>query len=200
MVLPDLPAVKGALRARVLKLTTQRIPIIEPLMNEVGRMRQHEGRAGLMVRSDTSTDAIEYPRSEFGVELSRLEMKSLDLKGLFEKLAGLAEQMAEAQARMMLAKVSEGAQEVGNTVSAAGGELTPEYLFEIMTKVDWSFDPDTEKPKGMSFVMHPDTAAKVIPLVKEWEQNPEFKARHEELVKRKREEWRARENRRKLVD
>lgn len=70
----------------------------------------------------------------------------------------------------------------------------------MMAKVEWSFDPETEEPTGMSFVMHPDTAAKIIPLVKEWEQKPEFKARYEQLVERKREEWRARENRRKLVD
>lgn len=199
-MLPDLPEVKTALRAKVLRFAVQQIPIIEPLLGEVGHMRQHEGRAGQMVRSDASTDELTYPRSEFGIPLSREEMKSLDLKGLLDKLNGLAEQMAEAQARMMLEKVSESAEQVGNTVSTGGGELTPEHLFEMMGKVEWSFDPETEKPTGMSFVMHPDTAAKIIPLVKEWEKDPEFKARHEQLVERKREEWRARENRRKLVD
>jgi hypothetical protein len=199
-VLPDLPSVKTALRAKVLKFAVQRIPIIEPLLGEVGHLRQHEGRAGQMIRNDASTDEINYPRSEFGIPLSRDEMKSLDVKGLLDKLNGLAEQMAEAQARMMLAKVSESAKEVGNTVSTGGEELTPEHLFEMMATVEWSFDPETEEPTGMSFVMHPDTAAKIIPLVKEWEQQPEFKARHEQLVERKREEWRARENRRKLVD
>lgn len=199
-MLPDLPEVKSALRAKVLKFAVQRIPIIEPLLGEVGHIRQHEGRAAQMVRSDASTDELTYPRSEFGIPLSPEEMKSLDFEGLLEKLNGLAEQMAEAQARMMLAKVGESAKQVGNTVSAGGGELTPEHLFEVMDKVEWSFDPQTEEPTGMSFVMHPDTAAKIIPLVKEWEQNPVFKARHEQLLQRKREEWRARENRRKLVD
>lgn len=73
-MLPYLSAGKSALRAKVLKVAVQRIPIIEPLLSEVGHMRQHEGRAGQMIRRDASTDEINYPRSEFGIPLSRDEM------------------------------------------------------------------------------------------------------------------------------
>lgn len=73
-------------------------------------------------------------------------------------------------------------------------------ILEIFRTVEMEFDPKTlQLLPGFQFVMHPETAAKVVPKIQEWEKDPEFKAKHERIMERKREEWRDREARRKLV-
>ena len=68
----------------------------------------------------------------------------------------------------MFSTIGEAVESVGNTVSA-GGDLKPEHLFEMLSKVDMEFDPQTEQPTGMSFVMHAETAATLVPQMQEWE-------------------------------
>ena len=127
-------------------------------------------------------------------------MRKTDLPALLEKLSDLAKRMAEAQETMLFSRVSAAAEAVGNTVDA-GGDFKPEHFLEMVEKVQMDFDPATGEPsKGQVFVMHPDTAAKVVPKVKAWENDPAFKAEYDRIVAKKREEWRAREDRRKLVD
>ena len=71
----------------------------------------------------------------------------------------------------------------------------------MFRKVEMDFDPQTLQPKpGFVFVMHPDTAASMVPKVKEWEKDPTIKAEYERIIAVKREEWRDREANRKLVD
>ncbi len=57
--------------------------------------------------------------------------------------------------------------------------------------VDMDFDPETLMPKpGFMWVMHPDTAATVVPKAKEWEKDPASQRRYEPILSTKREEWR----------
>ena len=107
--------------------------------------------------------------------------------------------MAEAQQTMMFTRLGEAVEKVGNTVDA-GGDFQPKHLFEMLEKTQMEFDPETGEPTGHMFVMHPDTAAKIVPKVKEWEKDPAIKAEYERILAKKREEWRDREARRKLVD
>lgn len=198
-MLPDFPEIKAHVRADLLRWAKRQIPQIAPLLGEIRQFRQHEGKTGHLVREDQSSETLDYPMSSFPIEITRDEMKVLDLPGLIGKFSRLAEQVAEAQARMTYAKVSEAAGAVGNTVSA-GGDFRPEHFFELLSKIAMDFDPETGEPIGQTFVMHPDTAAKVIPLMQAWESDPSFVAEHQRILAVKREEWRAREDRRKLVD
>lgn len=119
-MLPDYPAVKAHLRGVLLRWCQAQIPQIAPLLGEIGRFHQHEGRSAQLVRSDESVDTMDYPATEVPLEISRDEMKRLDLDALFAKLRGLAENLAEAQERMMFTKVSEAVEATGNTISAEG--------------------------------------------------------------------------------
>lgn len=198
-MLPDFPEVKAHVRGTLLRWAKQQVPHFAPLLAEVGRFRQHEGRSGHLVRGDKSAEIINYPGSSFGIEVTKDEMKRLDLDGLIEKFGRLAQQIAEAEEQMMFAKVMEAAESVGNVVSA-DGDFRPEHFLELLSKTEMNFSPETGEPVGHQFVLDPDTAAKVIPLMREWESDPAFAAEHRRVLEAKREEWRAREDRRKLVD
>lgn len=199
-MLPDFPAVKAHAQSHLLRWSLAQVPQLAPLLGQITHFHQHEGKSWDLTRSDKSTEEVVFTPARFEFVLTRDEMREIDLPGLFRKLTDMAQQMADAQESMMFAKISAAAESVGNTVNA-GGDFRPEHFLEMIEKVQTDFDPKTgELKEGQVFVMHPDTAAKVVPKVKEWEKDPEFKAAYDRIMDRKREEWRAREDRRKLAD
>ena len=195
---PDFPEVKRHLQASLYRWIHARIPQIAPLLAEIPSHTQHEGRQGLISRQDRSTDTMDYQVSNYILELSREEMMTTDLPGLFAKLTECAQTVADAQESTLFASVASAAGQVGNTLNAEG-ELEPKHLLELLNKVQMDFDPVTEEPRQI-IVMHPETAAKVIPKIKEWEKDPQITAELDQVLARKREEWRAREDCRKLAD
>ena len=199
IVLPDFAKAKARAERNLLRVVEQEVPNVAPLLKGVAKFRQHEGRGGHLTRADNSKSTINYQRFEFSFTLSRDELKRFDLSVVLQKLVDLARQMAEEQTKRMLEVIKETADEVGNVVHA-GGEFTQDTFIDIFRKVEMDFDPKTLKLlPGFSFVMHPEMAAKVIPKMQEWEKDPEFNAKHERIIATKREEWRDREARRKLV-
>jgi hypothetical protein len=198
-VLPDFAEAKARAQRDLIRAVEQQVPIVAPLLKGVARFRQHEGGGTHLTRADNSESTIKYQRSEFSFTLSREEFKRFDLSVILQKLVALARQMGEDQTKRMLEVVKEAADEVGNVVHA-DGELTQEKFLEVFRRVEMDFDPKTLKLlPGFSFVMHPDMAAKVLPKVQEWEKDSEFNAKYERIMATKREDWRDREARRKLV-
>lgn len=198
-MLPDFGRVKKRANRDLSRWVRQQVPAVTPLVRGVATLNQHEGRVSVMTRLDASESTIDYQKLEVSFELTRAEMRQSDIGVLRRKLADVAVRIGEAQTKRMLEIASEAAASVGNVVHA-GGELTPEMLLEVLRRVQMDFDERTLQPQpGFSWVMHPDTAAKVLPKAKEWEKDPKFRAEYERIIAKKREEWRDREADRKLV-
>jgi len=134
--------------------------------------------------------------SEF--TLDREEMKKFDFDTLKAKLLGVAENFAKAQEEMMLRRVSEAAHATGNIVSTKGEEFKPEHFFAMLRKILVDFDPETEIPRLPTLVIHSDQGFEE--LNRQWENDHKLKAERDQIMKEKLEEWRVRENLRKLVD
>lgn len=199
-MLPDFTVVKARVNRDLSRWANQQIRTIEPLLDGVSTIQQHEGKAGRIVRTNESEAPIDYRSVSTEFVQKREELKHSDIKTIQEKLLKGANEIAQAQVRHMLAAAGEAAESVGNVVDA-GGELTPDKFLDVFRKIEMDFDPHTLQPSpGSIFVMHPETAASVAPKVKQWEKDPEFKAEYERIIAANREEWRDREADRKLVD
>ena len=199
-MLPDFTKAKARAERDLIRTIEKQVPMIAPLLKDVATVRQHEGQESHLTRADRSKTKTTPRLFQFPMEFSRDDLKRSDLSIVQQRLLELAQQIADAHTKRMIEVVNEAADEVGNVVHA-NGELTQDKLLEVFRKVEMDFDPKTMKlTSGHRFVMHPETAAKVIPKVQEWEQDPEFRAEYERIMATKREEWRAREARRKLVD
>jgi hypothetical protein len=199
-MLPDFATVKRRANRDLFRWVRQQVPVLTPLIRGVGTFRQHEGTVLRLVRADESEEASGLRPSEFTFALEREDMRRFDLVAIQKKLTQLAKEMGDDQAKRLLEVVGQAADSVGNVVHA-GGDLTPEHLLEILRRVQMDFDAKTLQPEpGFMWVMHPDTAAQVVPRAKEWEKDPAFQAEYERIMSAKREEWRDREARRKLVD
>jgi hypothetical protein len=198
-MLPDFPKAKARLNRDLLRWVREQIPALTPLLQGIQTFRQHEGRVANIVRQDQSEAGVEYHQSSVKFETHRDEMRTLDLNALKQKLMDLAKRLGEEQEKNFLQFVSKTAESTGNVVKAEG-EFTPDHLLELISRLPEDFDPETlERVPGAVFVLHPETAAKLLPKAKGWEQNPEFKAKLKDITNRKREEWRDREANRKLV-
>jgi hypothetical protein len=197
-VLPDFPRVKQHVQRLVLRLTEARIPQLEPLLATPQRYRQHEGRDGLVERPDQSGDATDFKLASSSMEVPREEMRSGTLDQILRRSFQMAADIGGQQVKTMLETVSAAIDATGNTVDGTQDPKAAWLEMERRAFVD--FDPETLQPIGQVLVIHPSQAEMWKRRSEEWEKDPAFVAAREAVRVTKLEEWRARENSRKLVD
>lgn len=199
-MLPDFPKVKQTAQAKIFRWIQAQVPVLAPFLGDTKRYVLHEGGGNKLIRADQSVAETTMIPFSSTLSLQREEMKRLDFEALHAKLLALAKELTANQSRTLFQAVGEAAESVGNTVDARG-TLTQEAFLDIFRKVQLSFEPDTEEiSPGFQFVMHPETAAKIAPLVNDWEKDPEFNKRYEQIIDEQRTAWRVRESRRTLAD
>jgi len=118
---------------------------------------------------------------------------------LFKRIDAIAEDVARQTSQITFRKMDQTTREAGNVIDAAGGPPTKEIWLEMFSKMEMDFDPVTKKPE-VTLVVHPVMAETMQKLWSEWQTDAAFLKRYEDMLAEKREEWRDRESRRKLVD
>ena len=197
-MLPDYPKVKRHVETAIFRFIEAAVNESEPILALVTRTRQHEGESGLIARADETRDTVEYKKTSVPVEVSREEMRSTTLERVLEHALGIAREMAAHQAKTMFEKLAEVTEQTGNSVDARG-DAKAAWL-EMEAKVLTDFDPETLEPKNQVLVIHPSQVGVWKQRTAEWENDPAFVEARERVRKQKLEEWRARENSRRLVD
>jgi hypothetical protein len=197
-MLPDFPELKSELEKLFLFRLQQRSKNLDPVLAQVRRFTQREGQ-------DMRYDRIGAPAAEGAPEkieaIFEIKLDEVpDLIGprLEAKLDEMARAIAEQEAKLFFKKVGETCNEVGNVVDAGGQPLSAKLLLDAIESTEMNFDRDGN-PKSQ-FVIHPDMAPAVKKANEEFENDPELKRRHEDILRRKREDWLSRQNNRKLVD
>jgi hypothetical protein len=119
-----------------------------------------------------------------------------------EKLDAKLEEMAQTfisqSAKAFFKKMGEITEQAGTSINAGGKPVSAEMFLDMIDAVQMEFGSDG-KPTH-SFVIHPDMAPAVKKVAEQFENDPELKRRHAEILERQREAWAARESNRKLVD
>ncbi len=198
-MLPDFPEVKRHAGTQFLRAVTRQIPVHEPILRDIRHTRVHEGRTAKLTRADRSTDQIEFQKASAELSIGRDHMRRITLEQLMEHAAHMAKQLAGQQVQLMIARLSEAVDAIGNSVSAK--EIgAKEAFLEMERRIQMEFDPETLEPKNLIFLLHPDQVESFKVQAEEWEKDPEFVSERTRIRQRKLEEWRARENRRQLAD
>jgi hypothetical protein len=198
-VLPDFPDAKDHARRMFLRAVREQVPQHEPLLRGIRHTRIHEGRTARLTRADQSTDKIALQQASAELTIKREQMRRVTIDQLLEQVATMADQLAGHQVQLMFSRISEAVEEVGNAVSAA--EMgTKEAFLQSQRRLEVEFDPVTLEPKNLVMVLHPDQVERFKAQADEWEKDPAFVAEMDRIRKHQIEDWRARENRRKLVD
>lgn len=198
-MLPDYPRVKKHVANLVFKAVEMRVPQIEPVLGGIPHQRIHEGHNATLTRADASSEDIGLSATRVNIQITTEQMRGTTLVELMQLVTAMAEQLAEAQSKMMFQRLERAVEEVGNSVSAA--ELGKKEAFlETERRIQREVNAETLELKPVTIVLHPDSIEKFKADFAEWEKDPAFRAERESIQQQKIEEWRAREDRRKLVD
>jgi hypothetical protein len=159
----------------------------------------------------TEGDQFTYETTE-GEQVTK---KFLRVEAKFEVPAGMSSSATQeefnrqaVEAAKAIAQQSEGilfstfreeTTRAGNAIDAGGKPFDPDMMWDGIEKMDIDFDERSGEPEMPTIVVHPDMMKAIAQKIPEWEADPALQKRRIEVLRKKKEEWRDRESRRKLV-
>ena len=153
-----------------------------------------EGDEVILIRADGSREGIEMKKAEVKIEIKLEEIEEMNHEKVLDKIDTAARELAKQIAKAAYETMSKAAEGVGNVTSADGEPLSIDLLLKSLEKIHLSFDEEGQ-PSGLRLVAHPKMSSSLEKIYSEIESHP----RYQELMERKREEERVRENNRELV-
>ena len=160
--------------------------------------RMFEGNKSIIVREDGSIADMnpQAITAEFVINLAEIEGMSHEM--ILDKINTMAKEMAEKQAKLSYEVIGKSAEEVGNVVNADGETFSIDLFFQALEKIDRDFD-ESGNPSELTCTVNPKLFHSIAKIIKQAKTDPKINKRFKALMERKREEWRVRENNRKLV-
>lgn len=198
-MLPDLPKLKADIAQVFHVILKNRLNAYLGVVGEAPRSFIKEGRNPVTVRSDSSRDETELKVTSAETIFKLEEIPHLSAEQRIERLDAVAREMAKQISSHAFAKINEAVDKVGNVVNAKGKPFSADAVFEILEKIQLDFEPDGVKHKELTVVIPPGMADQVKETLEKIHQDPELSKRYEDIINKKRTEWRARESARKLV-
>jgi hypothetical protein len=159
----------------------------------------HEGETWEIIRVDGSSSESTYNKFVTVFSIPNSDLPNLTPPKIAKMLDSVVEDLAKQQHEKFFEEILKATEKAGTNVNAKGQPLTKELFLEGLNRIDLSFDQEG-KLIPPTIIMHPDAWDKYNKEITNWEKDPKFRFRYQEIINRKREEWYARESRRKLVD
>ncbi len=197
-MLPDFPKIKE----RFVEATNRYLQNLirqEPLLSQIREERHFEGNKMSSKTENGELDQSSYKEISGKFSIKREDIIDKGPMAFVENIQNIAEEIKKQKAKLMFDKLNEITDKTGNVVNGKGQPFTPDLFMEMLNKIWVDFD-DQGNPYLPTIVVSPEMGAKLKEKLPEWEANPEYKKKFEELIKRKRKEWNDRESHRKLVD
>jgi hypothetical protein len=157
----------------------------------------HEGRGMKVVRADQSESNSQTEQFTSAMEIKFAEIPDLTFDKSIAKFDEMVIDMVRKQTGFALERLSEDIPAT-QTVDAKGKKLDAEIILEMFETIQLEFYPDG-RPQELQVVGGLFTPDRMKAVDEEFQKNPELQKRYDDLISKKREEWRAREADRKLV-
>jgi hypothetical protein len=160
----------------------------------------HEGEGKWILKRDDGSIDDRGSLKQFGVEIEiKLdEIEKMTFEDVLKKIDAAADEMGKKVSGSFYEHINEVTKETGNVVDAKGEPFSMDKFLDVLDKVLIDFKEDGE-PELPTIVAGPELAKKITHVLSESESNPQYKARYDQIIVKKRQEWRDRENSRKLV-
>lgn len=163
------------------------------------KMVQHEGDGAKFIYPDGSEDFTEYKEVVSERIITDEELMDMKLEDVLGMAQNLGNDIGDKKAKGIFQSVGEATKKTGNTVDSKGEKFSIELFFETLSKIDIDFDEEGN-PQMPTMYIHPSMADRVREVMANDTNTPEHDKLYNELIAKKKEEWNARESRRKLVD
>ncbi len=157
-----------------------------------------EGNKSIVNHEDGSVSETKPEEISIKLQINLAEVETMNHEKVLEKIDQFASIMAEKHAKLFYAKVDETVEEAGNVVSADGKPFSMDLFFEVLEKIPRDFDEEGN-PSELMCPVNPKLFPSVAKVIEQAKTDPEMDKRINDIMERKREEWRVRESNRKLV-
>jgi hypothetical protein len=157
-----------------------------------------EGRRITSVMANGQKFVSKVQKISGDIQILNEDIKSGNIPKAFEYIDKMAIQKAEKESQLLFEEITRITTEAGQVSDNKGKPFDAEIFFMAIQKMQISFKADNTMEK-ISFVFPPQWEQRVNEVMTELENNPLMKKRYDELIERKRQEWRDREASRKLV-
>ena len=157
-----------------------------------------EGNKTIIIREDGSIEEMGLKEATSELKVNLADFEKMNHETVLNKINDAAEEIAGQQAKSFYEEVGRAAEEVDNVVDADGKPFSMDLFFQGLEKIDIDFD-EAGNPSGLIGAVNPKLFPSIVKVVEQAKTDPEINKRYDELIERKRREWRARESRRKLV-
>ena len=157
----------------------------------------HEGAASAIQRSPTDSEKTEMFAAEAETTMLFDEIESVDINYIISKANEIAEQFARRISQSFFQTMDKATAKTGQRVDARGTPLTNELIMEMLSKMPVDFE---KSPHGdLAVVTAPQMAPRFQALEQELNENPELRKKMNDLMDKKRHEFREREINRNLA-
>lgn len=192
-MLPDFPKIKNSIANNFNKYIRDEINKSQILTN-IHKKYYHEGNSFSISNESASTFSSTTCKSfEHPFELSKDEILNDGIKAFYKKAPALIKKMQEYGEQLFFKTINTTCDQSGNTVNVISKSFE-DSLLEAFEKIDVDFD---EKLNPTINIIIPP---QMLKKSQEIRANQEFEKKFKILLDKKREEFYARENNRKLVD
>ena len=195
-MLPDFPETKRLFSRFFRTYMRQKIREVSPY-NAVQTRYLHEGRAMKITRADRSESTSGMEQLSVHFEIKFDEIENLTLQKAIEKLDTMIVDFVRKQIYSIRERMSSEFPE-RQTLDAKGKKFDAQLVIDMLEKMQIEFYPDGT-PHEILLDGPLFTPERMAAVYKEFESNPELKRKFDEMIEKKKEEWRAREADRKLV-
>lgn len=197
-MLPDYPEIKEKLSKLLMRRFTVTAKGIMGSPLGLKTRQIFEGDRHRIQRDDGSVDDNPFRETSVETKINLKEFEEMSQEDIIKKLADLSYELGDKQSESFFEMMSRITEETGNVATANGKPFSIELFLKGLETIEIDFKPDGE-PILPTIIAGKELIKTIKEVLPQLDSNPEYKKRHEEIMERKRQEWRARENSRKLV-
>jgi hypothetical protein len=196
-MLPDFPKLKERLliehSAKFKRQTDSQMPI----MSKIKSVPSHEGHCFSIERTDGVVERQDFIEMQVPIVISRQLSFPDTIDQIAQRTRELSSNVAKQMELLFQTRFEETMKEVGNAVDMQGAPLTFETFLDMLDRVDMDFD-NFGMPEWPE--IHPPAMREVLRQQSvRLSTESQLRERAESILKKKREDWRDRESRRRLV-
>jgi len=166
--------------------------------DDVNKHTIFEGHRNRIIRHDGTVDDTEFKEVASDISIDLKNYENTTVEEILKKIDECAVEMAKQQSQHFFKVIDKTVEIAGNTVKCDGEPFAPKHIFDMLEKIEISFNKDNT-PNLPTFVAAPSTSEKFLEALKKIEDTPELKEKMDTKIEKKRSEWRDRESSRKLV-
>ena len=197
-MLPDYPDIKNKIEKRLhIRMKNVMLASMVPFA-QVPRSRVFEGDKLVLVREDGSLERTELRKVEVIRQVEFKEVERMTPKMVIQRIDEVARDMGFQQSKVFFEEVNKAVHRSGNIIDVGNRPFCADDYFKMLEMLQIDFGENGE-PFMPTIVAGDKVSEGISKVLQEVNSDPSLRKRKQEIVERKREQWRDRESDRKLV-